>query len=214
MTIDVKICGINDAPAMQTAIDCGAKYVGLVFYPKSPRNVTVELAQQLATLAPKNVTVVGLFVEPKDQDLLAVLQHVPLGMIQLHGDEPPKRIKSVKGLTGLPVMKAIKVASANDLKTVPNFEAAADRILFDAKAPSHMDALPGGNALAFDWGLLQGVKTTKPWMLAGGLNAGNLVEAVRITGAKTVDVSSGVEDTPGKKSPDKIRELLALAKNL
>jgi phosphoribosylanthranilate isomerase len=214
MTISVKICGINDAIALTTAVEAGARYVGLVFYPPSPRAVTVELAQQLAALVPPHVTTVGLFVEPKDKDLLAVLQHVPLGMIQLHGDEPPKRVAAVKGMTGLPVMKAVKIASAEDLKTIPAFDAAADQLLFDAKAPPHMDALPGGNALAFDWGLLQGIKTTKPWMLAGGLNAGNLVEAVRITGAKMVDVSSGVEDSPGKKNPDKIRELIKLAQQL
>lgn len=213
MSIDIKICGINDVAAMEAAVDHGARYVGLVFYPPSPRNVTPETAQYLTTLVPPLVTTVGLFVDPKDEDILRVLQDVPLGMIQLHGDEPPKRIKSIKGLTGLPVMKAIKISTAEDLEKIPAYEEVADYLLFDAKSLEN-GALPGGNAKAFDWSILQGQKFAKPWMLAGGLNAQNLAEAVRITGAKIVDTSSGVEDRPGHKNVKKIIEFLAVGKRL
>ncbi|HEU0118353.1 MAG TPA: phosphoribosylanthranilate isomerase [Alphaproteobacteria bacterium] len=214
MAVVVKICGINDLVAMRTAVEAGARYVGLVFYPRSPRAVNPNVAAKLATLVPPSVTLTGLFVDPTDADLKDVLEKVPLRMIQLHGDETPERVAEVKQLTGLKVMKAIPVLEAKDLDNIAAFEDVADMLLFDAKPPNHVDAMPGGNAQVFDWGLLHGKAFSKPWMLAGGLNADNLVEAVRITGAHIVDVSSGVEDAPGRKSPIKIREFIDLASNL
>jgi phosphoribosylanthranilate isomerase len=212
VSVDVKICGISDAVAMQATVAAGARYVGLVFYPPSPRAVTIEAARQLAALVPASVTPVGLFVDPNDDDLRYVLASVPLQIIQLHGDETPERVTTVRKLTGLPVMKAVKITTTADVAKARSYESAADLLLFDAHAPGA--ALPGGNARAFDWSLLHGQSFAEPWMLAGGLNAGNLAEAVRITGAKIVDISSGVEDAPGRKSPDKIRGFLGLAKRL
>jgi len=212
MSVDVKICGINDAVSMQTAIESGARFVGLVFYAPSPRAVTIDAARELAAAVPPAVRTVGLFVDPKDRELLATIKKVPLRIIQLHGDETPERVTEIKKLTKLPVMKAIKIATKYDLKSIPAYEAVADWLLFDAKASDSI--LPGGNAKVFDWSLLKGITPTKPWMLAGGLNVENLAEAVRVTGARTVDVSSGVEDAPGRKNPDKIRELIALARRL
>ena len=209
MSVEVKICGINDPRAMKAAVENGARYVGLVFHPASPRAVTPAMAADLANLVPPLVTKVGLFVNPKDTDLRDVLKDVPLDMIQLHGDEPAKRVASVKGMTGLQVMKALSIATPADLDKVPEYEAVADRILFDAKAPE--GALPGGNAKAFDWKILAGKSFKKPWMLAGGLNAHNLEEAIRVANAPAIDVSSGVEDHPGHKNIAKIRELLILA---
>ncbi len=213
MSVQVKICGINDAVAMQAAVDSGAHYVGLVFYPSSPRAVTIDAAKKLAVLVPASIPVVGLFVDPADEDVVKAAKEVPLRIIQLHGGETPERVAIIRKLTGLPVMKAISIANADDLNNVAAYEAVADMLLFDAKPPKD-GALPGGNAVAFDWSLLKGHRFAKPWMLAGGLNAKNLAEAVRMTGAKIIDVSSGVEDRPGHKNPNKIRKLIALAKKI
>ena len=213
MNVHTKICGINDAASMQAAIDGGTKYVGLVFFPRSPRYVTQPQAKELAKLVPPNVTLVGLFVDPVDDLLKLKLADVPLNIIQLHGSETPQRVAAIKALTGLKVMKAIPVASAEDVALAASYEGVADYILFDAKAPAGAE-LPGGNAKSFDWHLLQGITLTKPWLLAGGLNAKNIAEAVKVSGAKIVDVSSGVEDAPGHKSPAKIGQFLTLAATL
>ena len=210
MPVAVKICGINDAPAMRAAIDNGVRFVGLVFFPPSPRAVTPQQAQPLAAFVPATTTKVGLFVDPTDDLLRDTLAQVPLDMIQLHGNETPERVNAVKRFTGLKVMKVISIAAAEDLKKIATYEPVADWLLLDAKAPKG-SALPGGNAVAFDWNLLRDLKLTKPWMLAGGLNAANLAEAVHTTNAQAVDISSGVEDTAGHKNPDKIRQFLTLA---
>jgi phosphoribosylanthranilate isomerase len=214
MSVAVKICGINDAGAMQAALSAGAEFVGLIFYPRSPRAVTVDQAQKLVALVPPDVTSVGLFVDPTDAELLSVGRNVMLHMVQLHGNETPERIRQIKELTSMPVMKAIKIESAKDLDGVLAYADVADWLLFDAKPSDSVNALPGGNAVAFDWSLLKGRIFTKPWMLAGGLNVSNITEAVRMTGASVIDVSSGVEDAPGKKNPTKIKELIALANKL
>lgn len=210
--VEVKICGINDEAALQVAVEGGARYVGLVFYPLSPRVVNVESARKLAALAPPHVTVVGLFVDPRDDDFLAA-KSVPFGMIQLHGKETASRVAEVRTLTGLPVMKAVGIASAADFEHVEAYEMAADMLLFDAK-PSSAARLPGGNAESFDWSLMRHYRPRKPWMLGGGLNAGNLAEAVKKSRAQAVDVSSGVEDAPGRKNPVKIQDFLATAARL
>lgn len=211
MSVEVKICGINDPSAMTAAVEGGARYAGFVFYPPSPRAVSADRAADLAELAPAAVKIVGLFVDPTDDELDAALRSIKLDMVQLHGDEMPERVAQIRALAGVPVMKAIPVATANDLRNVSLYEAVADWLLFDAKVNAR---LPGGNGAAFDWSLLRGRRFAKPWMLAGGLNAANLAEAVATTAARVIDVSSGVEDAPGRKNPEKIRALLQLATGL
>ena len=209
MTIRAKICGLNDPVAVRAAVDGGAAFIGLVFYPPSPRAVTPDQAAVLAALVPAGVGKVGLFVDADDDAIDAVLARAPLDMLQLHGSESPERVAGLRVRTGLKVMKVIKVAGPADLEPAPNWYDVADWLMFDARPPKDMkNALPGGNALAFDWLLLKNWDFPLPWMLAGGLNAGNVAEAVRLSGARYVDTSSGVEDKPGVKSPDRIREFL------
>jgi len=210
--VAAKICGINDETAMRTAIAGGAHFVGLVFYPPSPRAVEPEDAARLAALVPGDVTRVGLFVDPDDALLERVLTAVALDMIQLHGSETPERCREIRARWNLPVMKAIKVSTSGDIDAAGAYDGAVDWLMFDAKAPKGMkDALPGGNALAFDWTLLAGRDFPVPWMLAGGLEPDNLAEAVRLSGAEVVDVSSGVESAPGRKEPRLIEAFLARA---
>lgn len=215
MTIETKICGINRPEAMDAAVAGGAAMVGLVFYPPSPRCVSLDAAAALAGRVPPGVAKVGLLVDPDDDAVAELLARVPLDLLQLHGSESPRRVAEIRRLAGRPVMKAVKVAAAEDLDAAAPYAAVAERLLFDAKAPRHMtDALPGGNAVAFDWRLLAGRTWPRPWMLSGGLDAENLAEAVAVSGALAVDVSSGVEDRPGAKSPAKIADFLARAKTL
>jgi phosphoribosylanthranilate isomerase len=211
----VKICGLNAPPAVAAAVDGGASHVGLVFYRPSPRYVTPDEAAQLAGMVPDRVATVGLFVDCDDDAIEAVLRRVPLDMLQLHGSEPPGRVAELRQSFRLPVMKAIKVAVAEDLEQVAAYEPVVDWLLFDAKPPKEMtDALPGGNALAFEWSLIHGRRWGRPAILSGGLCRANLEAAVRTSGIRAVDVSSGVEDRPGCKSPDKIRAFLERARAL
>jgi phosphoribosylanthranilate isomerase len=208
----VKICGIRTPETLKAAAEGGARAVGFVFYPPSPRAVTAEIAAELARMLPTGTRAVGLFVDSGDDQIAAVVARAPLDLLQLHGGESPRRVAEIKARFGLPVMKAIRIATAADLASLPEYEAVADWILFDAKAPANVSALPGGTGIAFDWQLLRGLKIARPWMLSGGLTAQNLVEAVSLTGAKMVDVSSGVEDRPGVKSVARMQEFLAAAK--
>lgn len=209
MTVRAKICGINDAPAMRAAIAAGADFVGLVFYPPSPRAVDPEQAARLAALVPDGVVKVGLFVDPEDSLIDSVLARVALDMLQLHGSETPARCAALRDRTGLPVMKAIKVADARDIDTAQDYLGSVDWLMFDAKAPDNMEnALPGGNALSFDWDLLAGREWPVPWMLAGGINPDNVAQALAASRARVVDVSSGVESVPGRKDPSRIRAFL------
>lgn len=215
MAIQVKICGINNRPALAAAVDSGAAFIGLVFYPPSPRFVEIEQAASLAVGVPEGITKVGLLVDADDTLIAGILRRVPLDLLQLHGSETPGRVAEIRSRFALPVMKAVKIAGAEDVAAAETYEAAADRLLFDARPPKGMTgALPGGNAIAFDWHLLAGRRWSVPWMLSGGLNAGNVAEAVRTAGAPAVDVSSGVENRPGVKSPDKIRAFLKAARAL
>ncbi len=182
-----------------------------MFYPPSPRALTPDIAADLARMLPTGVRSVGLFVDAGDDRIAEVTRRVPLDLLQLHGNETPRRVAEIRERFGLQVMKAIRVAAAEDLAPLTEYQAVADWILFDAKPPKHVTALPGGTGVAFDWQLLQRVKVTRPWMLSGGLTAANLGEAVALTGAKMADVSSGVEDRPGEKSVARIREFLAAA---
>ena len=214
MRLQVKICGIRTPEAQEAAARGGARLVGFVFYPPSPRDIDPVLAGQLARALPTGIRPVGLFVEPSDDALSAVLGTVPLAMIQLHGDETPARVAEIKAQTGLPVMKAVRVGGAADVKAAGDFAAVSDMILFDARPPERVTALPGGNGIAFDWSLLDGREIGAPWMLSGGLTPENLAAAVAATGAPAVDTSSGVEDRPGHKSVERIGAFLAAAGTL
>ncbi len=215
MTVEVKICGINSTPAAAAAVRGGADFVGLNFYPPSPRAVTPKQAHAIAAQVPGRIEKVALLVDAGDAALREICEAVPLDLLQLHGNESPERVARIKAQFGLPVMKVVKVASAEDIAGAQAYLGIADRLLFDAKVPKDMkSALPGGNALAFDWELLAGRSWPIPWMLAGGLHAGNLATAVRSSGARAVDVSSGVEDKPGLKNPAKIQAFLDAARAL
>ena len=209
MTMTAKICGINDPEAMRAAITGRASHVGLVFYPPSPRAVNPGEAMALSAVVPERVQKVGLFVDPEDDQIDKTLSVVKLDMLQLHGDETPDRVRDLKARTGKKVMKVIKVSEPEDLVRAEAYVRIADALMFDAKPPKGMkDALPGGNAVSFDWRILSGRKWPLPWMLAGGLTKDNVATAVELSGARIVDTSSGVEDVPGHKNVDKITEFL------
>ncbi len=212
MSVEAKICGINDPAAMRAAVEGGAACVGLVFYPPSPRNLTPRQACALAGLAPSPIRKVGLFVDPDNATLAAVTMQVALDVLQLHGRETPERVAAIRAGFGVPVMKAIKVGAPEDVEAARAYEEVADLLLFDAKAPGA--SLPGGTGQSFDWTLLAGRRWAKPWMLSGGLDAANVAEAVRIAGAPMVDVSSGVESAPGRKDPAAIRAFLDAVRRL
>ncbi len=192
------------------AAGAGAAYIGLNFFPKSPRFVTLAEARALALAAPEGLCKVALTVDADDATLEAILADVPIDMLQLHGHETPARVAAVRARFGLPVMKVVGVSDAGDLAQVAEHEPVADQIMVDAKPPKGA-VLPGGNGVAFDWGLIAGRRWTKPWMLAGGLTAANVAEAVRLTGARQVDVSSGVESAPGVKDAELIAAFVKAA---
>ena len=206
----VKICGLREQAHVAVALDAGARYLGFVFFPKSPRAVSAAEAAELTSQVPAGIARVGLFVNPDDAMLQAVLSEAPLDLIQLHGDETPQRVAEVKSRFGLPVMKAVGIAAPEDMVRLTDYGLAADMLLMDAKPPEDA-VLPGGNGLAFDWRLLAGRRWLKPWMLAGGLTPGNVAEAVRLTGAPCVDVSSGVESARGQKDAGLIRDFITAA---
>lgn len=214
MNVAAKICGLSSEAAVDAAVAGGAAYVGFVFYPPSPRAVTAARASALCAAVPAAVQRVALFVDADDAAIAAVLDAAPIGLLQFHGTESPERVADVKRRFGRPVMKAISVAAPEDVAGASRYEDVADMLLFDAKPPRRADALPGGNGLAFDWRLIAGREWRRPWMLSGGLTAELLPEAVRISGAKIVDISSGVENTPGQKDPAKIRAFLEVARGL
>lgn len=212
MSVAVKICGLNDEDAIDAAIEAGADYIGLVFFARSPRAVDGERAAELTQFI-EGVQKVGLFVDPDDALLDEVLTHVRLDLLQFHGSETPERLAHVRAEFGVPVMKVIALSEAADLAAIEPFLDVVDQILFDAKPPKGA-ALPGGNAVAFDWSILKGFRCPVPWMLAGGLTADNVAEAIKATGAQAVDVSSGVETSPGVKDQGKIRAFIAAAKGV
>lgn len=209
--VRVKICGLTRPGDMEMVAGAGASYAGLVFFAKSPRNVTPEVARDLALEAPVGLAKVGLMVNPTDEFLDEVMRLVPLDMVQLHGAETPERVAEVRARWGLPVMKAVGVGAAEDLENLYVYQQVADQILVDAKPPKGAD-LPGGNGLAFDWKLIAGRRWSRPWMLAGGLTPENVGLAVAMTGTAQVDVSSGVESAPGIKDAGKVRAFVEAAK--
>ncbi len=206
--IEVKICGINDAQGFDAAVAAGADFVGFVFYPPSPRAVGPAAAAALSARHAGGPARVGLFVDPTDALIAAVLAALPLDLIQLHGVEDPARCAAIRSRFGRPVMKALGIAVPGDLAEIARFAPAVDRFLLDAKPPPGA-VLPGGNAAAFDWGLVAGQTIPKPWLLAGGLTPGNVGEAIRRAGAPGVDVSSGVERARGVKDPGLIASFVA-----
>jgi phosphoribosylanthranilate isomerase len=208
--IRVKICGLR-TPADVTAVArAGAAYAGFVFFAKSPRNLTLPEAREAALAAPPGLAKVALTVDADDATLDAIVEAVPLDMLQLHGHETPDRVAEVRARYRLPVMKALGVADEGDLPAILDFSTVADQLLIDAKPPRGAD-LPGGNGLSFDWRLIARRRWLRPWMLAGGLTEANVAEAIRLTGARQVDVSSGVEGAVGVKDPARIAAFVAAA---
>ena len=212
MPVKVKICGIKTPEALQAALAARADLIGLVFYPPSPRSLAPEVAAELAELARGRAGIVALIVDADNALIDRIVTLVNPDILQLHGSETPERVAEIARRWGKPVFKAIKVESAADAERALDYSDVASLILFDAKAPKDLaNALPGGNGLAFDWRLLDGVKDRVPFLLSGGLTPDNVGDAIRATGATMVDVSSGVETAPGVKSPDLIRRFIAAA---
>ncbi len=207
----VKICGITDTAALDAAVAAGAAYVGFVFFEKSPRHLEIDQARALAVEVPPGVIKVALTVNADNATLDAIDAAVPLDMWQLHGSETPERVTEVKARYGLPVMKALGVGDAADVEAIAHYEGVADQILVDAKPP-RTAVLPGGNGLSFDWRLISTRDWAGPWMLAGGLTPDNVGEAVALTGARQIDVSSGVESAPGVKDADLISRFVGAAR--
>jgi phosphoribosylanthranilate isomerase len=208
--IQVKMCGLTESADIPAAILAGARYVGFVFFEKSPRYVSLEDAAFMAASVPEGICKVALVVDASDAFLDALTGQVPIDMLQLHGKETPGRVAEVKARYGLSVMKAVGIADASDLPVLDAQAAVADQILVDAKPPKDA-VLPGGNGLAFDWRLIADREWSVPWMLAGGLTAENVAQAIRLTGATQVDVSSGIEASPGVKDPDRMTAFCAAA---
>jgi len=211
--VAVKICGLTGPQDVVAAADAGARYVGFVFFPKSPRNVSVQQAKALAAEVPFGVAKVALTVNADDALLDEITQNVAIDILQLHGSESVARVAQIKARTGLPVMKAIGISDADDLQKIVDYGRVADMLLVDAKPPKNAD-LPGGNGLAFDWRLLAGRKWAVPWMLAGGLTPDNVQQAIQLTGARQVDVSSGMESAPGVKDPAKVAAFVSAAQDI
>lgn len=211
MNTRVKICGLREADHIDAAAQAGARYVGFVFFPKSPRHVEISHATRLAVDVPPGIAKVALVVNATDAELDAITDAVPLDMLQLHGSETPARVAVIRARYGLPVMKAVGVADAGDLPVLETYAGVADQLLVDAKPPLDAD-LPGGNGLAFDWRLIANRRWPVPWMLAGGLTPENVAQAIQLTGASQVDVSSGVETAPGIKDVGLIRSFVTAAR--
>jgi len=204
----VKICGLTEPVGLAASVEAGAAYIGFNFVEKSKRFVPPAVARELALAVPPGVAKVGLTVDADDAELDALTGAVPLDMLQLHGAETPARVAEVKARYGLPVIKAVGVAGAGDLATLDAHAELADQILVDAK-PAREGDLPGGNGLSFDWTLIADRDWTVPWMLAGGLTPENVAAAIRLTGARQLDLASGVESAPGVKDPARIRAFMA-----
>lgn len=213
MPVDVKICGLKTAATLIAALDAGADYIGLNFYPNTPRRVDVATAAKLAAIIRGRAKIVALVVDADDALIAEIAQAIAPDLFQLHGKETPERVAAIRARTGIPVMKAIAVRTADDAARALAYAGSAELILFDAKPPEGLTgAMPGGNGIAFDWRALLGVKDKVRYMLSGGLTPDNVAEAIRLTGAIAVDVSSGVESGPGEKDAEKIRRFIEAAK--
>lgn len=206
--IQVKICGLSTADQVRWAVDAGARYIGFMFFAKSPRNVSLETAARLALEVPPGIAKVAVTVDATDAALDEITASVPIDLLQLHGSESPVRVAEIRARYGLPVMKVVGVAEPQDVPGLARYDAVADQLLVETKQPKDA-ALPGGMGVPFDWTLIQGHHFQRPWMLAGGLTPANVSTAVRLTGAQQVDVSSGVESAPGVKDEALIRAFMA-----
>jgi len=213
VTVLTKICGVSTPEALDAAVAAGASHIGFVFFPQSPRYVTPDHAAALAARVQGRAKIVGLFVNPADAVMTQTLNKVPLDIIQLHGEESPSLAAHIKADSGKTLWKAIPVRKPKDLLQAEQYIGVADLILYDAKPPPGVN-LPGGNGLRFDWTILRGYRHALPWALSGGLDASNIAEAVRVTHATLLDVSSGVESAPGIKDVDKITAFLQAAASL
>lgn len=211
MSLMLKICGLSTVEALDAALDGGADMVGFVFFPPSPRHLDLERARELGRRARGRAALVALSVDAGDAQLGALVEALRPDALQLHGQESPDRVAKVKARFGLPVLKALPVAQASDLARVPDYAAVADRLVFDARPPRGATR-PGGHGQPFDWRLLAALDPSVPFMLSGGLSAANVGEALAVTRAGAVDVSSGVERTPGDKDPDEIRRFIRVAR--
>jgi phosphoribosylanthranilate isomerase len=208
MTVAVKICGLSTPEALDVAIDSGADMLGFVFFPPSPRHLSYEAARRLAQRVRGRALKVALSVDATDEELAAIVEALAPDFLQLHGVETPQRVRILRARLGIPVMKALPIAAPADLARMQDYAGIADRLIFDARPPREATR-PGGLGNRFDWHLLENIETEKPFMLSGGLDAGNVAQALRITRAGGVDVSSGVERVPGEKDPEKIRAFIA-----
>ena len=213
LPIRVKICGLKRASEVDAALAAGADYVGLMRFLKSPRYVELDMARSLAARARGRARVVVITVNPDDAGIEEILVQVSPDMIQLHGSETPDRVAEIKRLSNLPIMKAVGIRDGSDLELISEHARVADQLLVDAKPVAGAE-IPGGNGLAFDWELIEGVNWTVPWMLAGGLTASNVSTAIHLTRARQVDVSSGVESEPGMKDSGKITAFVNAAKEV
>ncbi|HWA50122.1 MAG TPA: phosphoribosylanthranilate isomerase [Dongiaceae bacterium] len=215
MAVVAKICGLKTPETVAAAVEYGAGLIGFNFYARSPRSTDPANVKRLGALVPPRVKKVGLIVDETDDRIAEILAGCDLDVLQLHGKETPQRVAEIRARFGKPVIKVISVSAAEDLAPVAGYEPLVDYLMFDAKPPKSMvGALPGGNALSFDWTLLGGRSFARPWLLAGGLNPDNVAEAVKVTGAPMVDVSSGVEDRPGEKNVSKIKAFLDATRRL
>lgn len=212
MSLIVKICGLSTRETLDVALEAGADMVGFVFFPPSPRHLKLEMARELGKAVERRAVKVALTVDADDATLAGIVEALQPDLLQLHGHETAARLREIKRKFGSPVMKAIPVETAADLAGLPGYAGAADRILFDARAPKEATR-PGGLGAAFDWHLLENLDLALPFMVSGGLHAGNVADAVRITGAGGVDVSSGVERVSGIKDPELIRAFIRAARS-
>lgn len=210
--IKVKICGLKSKSSVQQAVLSGADYIGFVFYNKSPRYINPIDVNHLSNLIPKKIKKVGLFVDVPLHELEAILTKTQLDYLQLHGQETPQIVTDLKRQFGIPIIKAIGIADKSDLHEIDRYEMVCDKLLIDTKASPLMN-LPGGNGLTFDWGLISNRKFKCPWLLAGGLTSKNVTNAINISGATQVDVSSGVEIELGMKDNPKIANFINVVKN-
>jgi phosphoribosylanthranilate isomerase len=211
MALTIKICGLRTPETLDVALESGADLVGFVFFPPSPRNLGLEAARRLGEQVQGRAGKVALTVDATDDTLRDIVAALKPDMLQLHGKELPERVAVVRSRFGLPVMKALPIASRHDLSPIHLYAKVADRLIFDARAPKEATR-PGGLGTPFDWTLLAGINPGVPFMLSGGLNAGNVAQAIAVTQAPGVDVSSGVERVPGVKDADKIREFIRAAR--
>lgn len=212
MALAIKICGLSRPDTLEVALDAGADFVGFVFFPPSPRNLAIEAARPLGAQVKGRAGKVALTVDANDDFIAAIVAALKPDMLQLHGKETTDRVVAVRTRFGIPVMKALPIAGRADLAAIRPYAAVADRLLFDARPPADATR-PGGLGNTFDWTLLKGVDARVPWMLSGGLDPGNVIEAIAVTGAPGVDVSSGVERAPGEKDPGRIRAFIRAARD-